>query len=53
MRLISPEVDGTPEEVEESLVRLQTLGFTENKQISEGKHIWLGSVMVFEKERQS
>ena len=50
IKLISSEVDGSPEEIEETLTRLPTLGFTENKQISKGKRIWLGSVMVFTKE---
>ena len=50
--LISTEVDGSLEEIDESLERLQTLGFSENKLISEGKRDWLGSVMVFIKELQ-
>ena len=53
IKLISTEVDGSQEEIDESLERLQTLGFTENKMISEGKRHWLGSVMVFIKELQS
>ena len=51
--LISTEVDGSLEEIDESLEILQTLGFTENKLISEGKRDGLGSVMVFTKELQS
>ena len=54
MNLISTEVDGSPEEIEGSLDTLQTLGFRENKLISEvkyfpGKRTWIGSVMVFTK----
>ena len=50
---VSTEVDGLPEEVEESLGILQTLGFTENKEISEGHRTWIGSVMVLVKQIQS
>ena len=60
IKLISSEVDGSPEEIDESIDRLHTLGFTEieNKEISEGNYFpgkrnWLGSVMVFTKEIQS
>ena len=42
-------MDGTKEEIEESLERLEELGFTENKAISEGRKDWLGSVLVLTK----
>ena len=53
MNLIFLEVDGSPEEVVESLGRLKTLGFTENKEISKGKMAEAGTVMVFTRELKS
>ena len=50
IKLISTEVDGSPKEVEESVNRLQRLGFTENKLISVGKMAEAGTVLVFTKE---
>ena len=47
---MSIEVDGSPKEVEESVKRLKTLGFTENKLISAGKMAEAGTVLVFTKE---
>ena len=42
-------MDGTKAEIEESLERLEALGFTENKAISEGQKDWLGSILVLTK----
>ena len=47
--MIITEVDGSTEEIDESLATLQTLGFKVNKSMTRGKRKWLGSLMVLTK----
>ena len=43
------EADGIEKEIEESLEKLKSLGFIENKQLTTGKKNWLGSIIVLTK----
>ena len=43
------EADGSEREIEESLEKLKSLGFIENKQLTTGKKNWLGSIIVLTK----
>ena len=43
------EADGRKEEIEESLERLEALGFSVNTQLTTGRKDWLGSIIVLTK----
>ena len=44
-----PEADGRKEEIEESLERLEALGFSVDTQLTTGRKDWLGSIIVLTK----
>ena len=47
--LTFPEADGRKEEIEESLERLEALGFSVDTQLTTGRKDWLGSIIVLTK----